>query len=62
MSANDKDLPEPPNQNPDPDEPLPQGDTGEGLTDDERVSREDQTGEGARVKLGPADQERLPKK
>lgn len=33
-----------------------------GLTDDERVSREGESvGDGARVKPGPADLERLPK-
>lgn len=36
---------------------------GEGLTDDERVSREHEgKGDGARVTLGPADLERLPPK
>lgn len=31
-----------------------------GLTDDERVSREESEGDGARVKPGPADLERAP--
>lgn len=40
---------------------LPDDDIGEGLTDDQRVSREGEaTGEGARVTPGPADEERLP--
>jgi hypothetical protein len=49
-----------------PEPPLPdgiaQGDRGDGLTDDERVSREEQPqGQGARVTPGPGDAERLPK-
>lgn len=30
-----------------------------GLTDDQRVSREESSGDGVRVKLGPADLERI---
>jgi hypothetical protein len=41
---------------------VAQKDVGKGLTDDERVSREDDPKEeGARVELGPADLERLSK-
>ncbi|MDY7560196.1 hypothetical protein [Pseudomonas sp. AB6] len=44
------------------DEDTADDDVGEGLTDDERVSREDDDAEGgARVTPGPADEERLPK-
>ncbi|WP_172604497.1 hypothetical protein [Pseudomonas fluorescens] len=40
---------------------LNEHDIGEGLTDDERVSREEgSAGDGARVTPGPADEERLP--
>ncbi|KFE50945.1 hypothetical protein [Pseudomonas syringae] len=40
---------------------LPDGDLSEGLTDDERISREDdEGGDGVRVTPGPADKERLP--
>jgi uncharacterized membrane protein YcaP (DUF421 family) len=43
---------------------LPEKDIGQGLTDDERVSREDEgdmnaDGEGARVTPGPEDEKRL---
>jgi hypothetical protein len=36
-------------------------DIGDGLTDDERVSRESEPASEAKVTLGPADLERLPK-
>ena len=40
---------------------LNEHDIGEGLTDDERVSREEGSADdGARVTPGPADEERLP--
>lgn len=45
-----------------PNDPIVQKEVGKGLTDDERVSREAESeGEGARVELGPADLDRLPK-
>ena len=47
---------------PDEQQDIPDDDVGEGLTDDDRVSREsDGEGDGARVTLGPADEERLNK-
>jgi hypothetical protein len=43
-------------------QPAKETGLGEGLTDDERVSRASESeGEGANVELGPADLERLPK-
>lgn len=44
-----------------PKDQLPQDDVGEGLSDDERLSREKPAQQqGARVKPGPADEARLP--
>ncbi|MDQ3202380.1 MAG: hypothetical protein M3Q94_09480 [Pseudomonadota bacterium] len=40
--------------------PTKKGNSDTGLTDDERVSREESEGDGARVKPGPADLERAP--
>ena len=40
--------------------PTHKDDSDVGLTDDERVSREESEGDGARVKPGPADLDRAP--
>ncbi|MGI4840272.1 MAG: hypothetical protein ACRYF9_21935 [Janthinobacterium lividum] len=45
------------------DKAILEDDIGQGLTDDERLEREDRTdGEGSRVQPGPADLERLTEK
>jgi hypothetical protein len=61
MNANDKEIPAPTSREPVLNGPLLPETTDEGLTDDERVSREHQVSGGARVDMGPEDEERLQK-